>query len=75
MFNTNGYREFQLTQIAHIAAAKKAIATYTKALETGLSFAGLPVDDNGKAWLVKAITDQREVIQEVRDMPFRVGEW
>ena len=75
MFNTNGYREFQLTQIARISAAKKAIKTYAKALETGLSFEGKAINETHVSWLRQAIEDQRSVIQETKAMPFRVGEW
>ena len=75
MFSTNGYREFQLTQIARISAAKKAIKAYSQALETGLSFEGKAITGFHVSWLRQAIEDQRRIIQEVKEMPFRVGEW
>lgn len=75
MFNTNGYREFQLTQIARISIARKAIAKYQKALDTGFSFAGEVVTPAHREALTRLIAGQREVIAEVAAMQFHPGEW
>jgi hypothetical protein len=75
MFSTNGYRQFEMTRVARASAAKKAIATYSKALETGFGFNGDVVAASDRAWLVQAIADQRAVIEEVKAMTFHPGEW
>lgn len=75
MFSTNGYRQFGMTRVARVSAAKKAIASYSKALETGFGFNGDAVTESDRAWLVKAIAGQRAVINEVKAMTFHPGEW
>ena len=75
MFSTNGYRQFEMTKAARVSSAKKAIAAYSKALETGFGFNGDVVTESDRAWLVKAIADQRAVIVEAKAMTFHPGEW
>jgi len=75
MFSTNGYRIYAMTKTNAIARAKKAMATYQAALETGLTFDGQTYPDEMRPALVKMIEGQQEVIAEWEAINFHPGEW
>ena len=75
MFSTNGYRTFEMTRANRISRARKAIATYQAALDTGRSFAGDVVTEKDRATLAHFIAGQNEVIAEAKAMRFHPGEW
>jgi hypothetical protein len=75
IFATNGYRMYAMTKTNAITRAKKAIATYEKALETGLTFDGQSYPDEMRPALVKMIEGQQEVIAEWKATNWRPGEW
>ncbi len=76
MFSTNGYRMFAMTQSNTIARARRAIAMYEKAIETGVNFDGTAqVDATSAQWLRQMIGHQHENIAEAKAMKFMPGEW
>ena len=75
IFATNGYRIYAMTKTNAIARAKKAIATYQAALDTGLSYAGEKVRDADRAFLAMMIESQKEVIAEWKATDWHPGEW
>jgi hypothetical protein len=75
MFSTNGYRIFEMTRANRISRARKAIAAYQAALDTGLSFAGDVVTEKDRIALAQFIEGQNEVIAEAMAMHFHPGEW